>query len=152
MHPSHFLCLTVPFQAFERPSNLTVRVCCHCPISSTKQFFVKAFSTSWQSLACEFIRTFEYISSKFYQPRVHLFLILSTVGYPKSRPSFPPPGFNESICALPSSTGNCRDRVGRQTHPGSFFKEIISWVLEKKTDVRVFVKRILKGLQLPNFW
>ncbi len=36
------------------------------------------------------------------------------MGYPKSRPAFPPPGFNESVCALPSVVGNCAEKIGKE--------------------------------------
>jgi hypothetical protein len=36
------------------------------------------------------------------------------MGYPKSRPAFPPPGFNESVCALPSVVGNCAAKIGKE--------------------------------------
>jgi hypothetical protein len=36
------------------------------------------------------------------------------MGYPKSRPAFPPPGFNESVCALPSAVGTCAEKIGKE--------------------------------------
>jgi hypothetical protein len=36
------------------------------------------------------------------------------MGYPKSRPAFPPPGFNEAVCALPSAVGNCAEKIGKE--------------------------------------